>query len=244
MELSNLVSQKLQSCANTVEYLQFLRTQSRLYKYPFWQQAFIFAQNPYVTAVTTFEQWNNLLKRRIRPGTHGIAIPDVKRENTFVHVFDVVDTYATKESKPVQVWEYREQYQKGVSEFLADSYDGIEPDAPFSQQLFKVSENAVYRRLDGEADQQFALFFPMLGEDADVSLELIHFSVFYELLNRCGMNPADHYDFSVIGEHLAAVLADKSPEESALSLKAAASQEFISIKQTESHETWTSYFLS
>lgn len=215
MELSELVTEKLQNCANTVEYLQFLRTQSRLYKYPFWQQAFIFAQNPHVTAVTTFEQWNKLLNRRIRPGTHGIAIPDLKRENTFYHVFDVVDTYATKQSRPVMVWEYREHYQSAVASFLSESYDGIEANVPFSENLFKAAENAVFRHLDGQADPQFAMFFPMLGEDADVSLELIQFSVFYELLNRCGMNPTDHYDFSVIGQHLSAILNGKTPEECA-----------------------------
>ena len=211
--LSELVGRRLGGCADPSVYLGFLRAQSKLYKYSFWQQAFIYAQNPNVTAAATFDQWNKNVRRRIRPGSRGIAIPDPQRDNQMRYVFDIGDTYATAQSRPVLIWEYQDRYAEAVTEFLYSSYDNVSRSVPPSGVFFEASRSAVNGRMGN--DETFDRFLPMLGEDTELALELVQLSVYYEVLNRCGMEPREHYDFSILNRSLTALMDGLTPQEQA-----------------------------
>lgn len=52
--------------AKPEEWMRFLDTASRLYKYTFDEQLLIFAQRPEATAVASMEVWNKRMYRWIR----------------------------------------------------------------------------------------------------------------------------------------------------------------------------------
>ena len=62
--------------AKPEEWMRFLDTASRLYKYTFDEQLLIFAQRPEATAVASMEVWNKRMYRWIRKGSKGIALID------------------------------------------------------------------------------------------------------------------------------------------------------------------------
>ena len=62
--------------ASPQEWMRFLNTASRLYKYTFPEQLLIYAQRPEATAVASMEIWNQKMYRWIKKGSKGIALID------------------------------------------------------------------------------------------------------------------------------------------------------------------------
>ena len=58
------------------EWMRFLDTASRLYKYPFHDQLMIYAQRPDATACAEYDLWNDKMGRYVRRGSKGIALVD------------------------------------------------------------------------------------------------------------------------------------------------------------------------
>ena len=84
--------------AKPEEWMRFLDTASRLYKYTFDEQLLIFAQRPEATAVASMEVWNKRMYRWIRKGSKGIALIDYTSspKNRLRYVFDISDTYKVR----------------------------------------------------------------------------------------------------------------------------------------------------
>ena len=61
------------------EWMRFLDTASRLYKYPFHDQLMIYAQRPDATACAEYDLWNDKMGRYVRRGSKGIALVDDSR---------------------------------------------------------------------------------------------------------------------------------------------------------------------
>ena len=64
--------------ANPQEWMRFLNTASRLYKYTFPEQLLIYA----ATAVASMEIWNQKMYRWIKKGSKGIALIDRTKNET------------------------------------------------------------------------------------------------------------------------------------------------------------------
>ena len=84
--------------ANPQEWIRFLNTASRLYRYTFPEQLLIYAQRPGATAVASMEIWNQKMYRWIKKGSKGIALIDNTSgpKTKLRYVFDVQDTYKEK----------------------------------------------------------------------------------------------------------------------------------------------------
>ena len=75
------------------EWMRFLDTASRLYKYPFHDQLMIYAQRPDATACAEYDLWNDKMGRYVRRGSKGIALVDDSGDRTRLrYVFDISDT--------------------------------------------------------------------------------------------------------------------------------------------------------
>ena len=61
---------------NEESWRQYLNTASRLYKYPFKEQHFIYAQRPDATACASIEIWNEKMHCWVNKGAKGIALID------------------------------------------------------------------------------------------------------------------------------------------------------------------------
>ena len=62
-------------------WLSFLETAARLYKYPYHEQLMIHAQRPDATACAEFDFWNRQWGRYVRRGSKGIARLDTGGDN-------------------------------------------------------------------------------------------------------------------------------------------------------------------
>ena len=58
------------------EWTGFLQLAARLYKYSYPEQLLIYAQRPDATACASYEIWNQTMRRYVRRGARGIALPD------------------------------------------------------------------------------------------------------------------------------------------------------------------------
>ena len=65
---------------NENEWIRFLTTAARLYKYPFNEQMLIYAQRPDATACASLETWNEKMNCWVNRGAKGIALIDTDSE--------------------------------------------------------------------------------------------------------------------------------------------------------------------
>ena len=81
--------------ASPQEWMRFLNTASRLYKYTFPEQLLIYAQRPEATAVASMEIWNQKMYRWIKKGSKGIALIDNTSgpKTKLRYVFDVQESW-------------------------------------------------------------------------------------------------------------------------------------------------------
>ena len=92
------------------EWTGFLQSAARLYKYSYPEQLLIYAQRPDATACASYEIWNQTMRRYVRRGARGIALPD--GAGAVRYVFDVADTGARKSSREVKTWALDENNRK------------------------------------------------------------------------------------------------------------------------------------
>ena len=92
---------------NENEWIRFLTTAARLYKYPFNEQMLIYAQRPDATACASLETWNEKMNCWVNRGAKGIALIDTDSERPRLkYVFDVSDVHkARRIGRAPYLWE-------------------------------------------------------------------------------------------------------------------------------------------
>ena len=107
--------------ASPEEWMKFLDTAARLYRYTFPEQLLIYAQRPEATAVASMEIWNKRMYRWINRGSRGIALID----NTsgprmkLRYVFDIQDTHKVKNlGRDPKLWEMIPAGEQLSAEYL------------------------------------------------------------------------------------------------------------------------------
>jgi N12 class adenine-specific DNA methylase/adenine-specific DNA methylase len=143
--ISNLLEQTInQLIDSTHTWADFMKTASRLYKYPFEEQILIYAQRPDATACASIQFWNKHMRRWVNRGAKGIAlIDDSAGITTLRHVFDVSDTHSL-EHIPFRLWEMKKAYQEQVAEELSHQFgDADETSIDFDNQLRDIIRNAI-----------------------------------------------------------------------------------------------------
>jgi N12 class adenine-specific DNA methylase len=182
------------------EWTAFLRSACRNYKLRFDEQVLVYAQRPDATAVLEIEKWNKNFGRRVKRGAKGIAVFDDGQSGPcrLKHYFDVSDTYAGREGRPVPLWEMRPEHEEAVVESLRNSFGEFENAPGVALAVFLAAKNAAE---DNVADYLRDL---TVLRDADLSEEpsksavessylvTITNGVAYMTLTRCGID-ADEY---------------------------------------------------
>ena len=112
------------------QWIQFLDTASRVYKYAFHEQLLIYAQRPEATACASMEIWNKRMYRWVKKGATGIALLDTESgsKTRLRYVFDVKDTFKIRElGKDPYLWEINEEHHGILVSHLAKvmGYDGF-----------------------------------------------------------------------------------------------------------------------
>ena len=126
------------------EWMTYLKSAARLYRYPFHEQILIYAQRPDATACTTFEMWNETFKTRIKSGAKGIALFDDKTEQPRLkHVFDISDTNAMPNIARPYIWQMKPEYEQQVRDVLVNAFGETEPAENFVDFIKMITDNAV-----------------------------------------------------------------------------------------------------
>ena len=137
------------------DWMNYLDTAARLYRYPFMDQFLIHAQRPQATACASLELWNQKMFRWVNRGAKGIALIDETTQKTRLrYVFDVQDTHMVNGGRTPYLWKLQEEQQEAPTDaYLTD--DGtsyvIVPETEGEQVDYEKAEQAVIEALDAGA---------------------------------------------------------------------------------------------
>ena len=102
---------------NRDEWMKYLTTAARLYKYPFREQLLIYSQRPDATACASIEIWNERMHCWVNKGAKGIALidEDDAHGKRLKYVFDVSDVHAARRiGRYPELWEVHEEHKDAV----------------------------------------------------------------------------------------------------------------------------------
>ena len=195
-QMADQVAVQLTSSWN--EWMGFLNTASRLYKYPFQDQLMIYAQRPDATACASMELWNETMHRWVKRGSKGIALVDDSGDRTRLrYVFDISDTRTLESSRTPWLWKMEERHIDSISAMLENRY-GV-GGGDLGGQLTEVA-----RKLAGEywADNRRDFLYivddSFLEEYDEYNIEVqfkaaATVSIAYSLMSRCGLAPEQYF---------------------------------------------------
>lgn len=122
------------------EWKAFLATAARNYKYPYYDQLMIYLQRPEATACAEYDFWFDAMHRYVKRGAKGIALVDNEGDSPRLrYVFDVADTGARSNSRPVWLWQMKEEYRNPVMAALERAYGVSGENLSLEAQLEQVA---------------------------------------------------------------------------------------------------------
>lgn len=187
--------------AKPEEWMRFLDTASRLYKYTFDEQLLIFAQRSEATAVASMEVWNKRMYRWIRKGSKGIALIDYTSspKNRLRYVFDISDTYKVRNlGKDPALWVLPQDDRFFAADYLQRAYGLDEGDGGLAGTLHQAAQESVREWLPDAFDELKQDVQGTFLEELDEQNQEVEFrdlmtdSVWYVLLKRCGMDTEEY----------------------------------------------------
>lgn len=123
---------------NREEWMKYLTTAARLYKYPFREQLLIYAQRPDATACASIELWNERMHCWVNKGAKGIALldEDDAHGKRLKYVFDVSDVHAARRiGRYPELWELHEEHKEDVIKRLEHTYGATDDKKLFEERL-------------------------------------------------------------------------------------------------------------
>lgn len=208
--ISDLSEQAAREVVRTQQnWMAYLQTAARLYKYPFTDQLLIYAQRPDAAACASMDFWNKRMRRWVNRGAKGIALLDDSGARLRLkYVFDAADTHPAPGIPDPYLWQMQPAYEKPVMEAVANSIGDVSLESSdFGDFLFAAASIAVQDHLaDYLNTYDEARAGTLLEEmDADTAKTLlgdaVTNSVAYSLMARCGLDA----DRCLHGEDFAAV---------------------------------------
>ena len=181
------------------DWMGYMDTAARLYRYPFTDQLLIHAQHPQATACASLELWNEKMFRWVNRGARGIALLDENGHNTRLrYVFDISDTHMVAGGRSPYLWQMQEHQQEEILNHLAEAYGLEEKDTgSLSDALMAVAREMVADSLEEYLDGlEYAAEGTYLEDLDEVTIrsdfrQLATDSVYYMLCRRCGLEPME-----------------------------------------------------
>ena len=127
---------------NRDEWMKYLTTAARLYKYPFREQLLIYAQRPDATACASIEIWNERMHCWVNKGAKGIALidEDDAHGKRLKYVFDVSDVHAARRiGRYPELWKVHEEHKDAVINRLEQTYGSTDEKQSFEEKLIEIS---------------------------------------------------------------------------------------------------------
>ena len=180
----------------------FLNSACRNFKLRYDEQILVYAQKPEATAVLPIERWNRTFGRWVNRGAKGIAVFEMIGGDSqrLVHYFDISDTHASENSRPVPIWNMRSEYESEVIDTLENTFGYLDSKDSIEQAIISAADNAVE---DNTPDYISDLirtvddsFLEGLGEIAVDTMyrQLVKNSVAYMMMTRLGIDADRYFD--------------------------------------------------
>ena len=181
------------------DWMDYMDTASRLYRYSFSDQLLIHAQHPEATACASLELWNEKMFRWVNRGARGIALLDETGQHTRLrYVFDISDTHMVAGGRSPYLWQMQEHQREEILTHLAEVYALEEKDtATLQDALMAVAREMVSDNLEEYLDGlEYAVEDTYLEDLDEVTIrsdfrQLATDSVYYMLSRRCGLDPME-----------------------------------------------------
>ena len=182
--LTDLYREALESVTATPEnWLHFLQSAGRNYRYPFQDQLLIHHQRPDAIAVLEFSQWERRFHRGIRRGSTGIAVFGRSNGRTQVrYLFDIQDTNERTNSIPVPLWNVESGDHGPLLRMLEQKFSAAEPVLPIAVMTAAKQYTSAVVSLRWEELQK-----AQVPVSQDALERLVENSVAYLLLCRMGL---------------------------------------------------------
>ncbi len=184
------------------DWMGYLDTAARLYRYPFSDTMLIHAQRKDAAACASLEDWNEKVGRWVRRGAKGIALlDDSGTKMKLKYVFDVSDTRLVQGGWTPVLWKMEARHEAEVLSYLSDAYEITgEAAGNLNLALMEIAECMTKENLeDAMQGLEYAAegtYLEELGEDTvRVSFrELLKNSIFYAVSVRCGLDPMEYLE--------------------------------------------------
>ena len=199
-DIRNLVQEHAVSVSSSPgDWMDYMDTASRLYRYSFSDQLLIHAQHPEATACASLELWNEKMFRWVNRGARGIALLDETGQHTRLrYVFDISDTHMVAGGRSPYLWQMQEHQREEILTHLAEVYALEEKDtATLQDALMAVAREMVNDNLEEYLDGlEYAVENTYLEDLDEVTIrsdfrQLATDSVYYLLSRRCGLDPME-----------------------------------------------------
>lgn len=199
-DIRNLVQEHAVSISSSPgDWMDYMDTASRLYRYSFSDQLLIHAQHPEATACASLELWNEKMFRWVNRGARGIALLDETGQHTRLrYVFDISDTHMVAGGRSPYLWQMQEHQREEILTHLAEVYALEEKDtATLQDALMAVAREMVSDNLEEYLDGlEYAVEGTYLEDLDEVTIrsdfrQLATDSVYYLLSRRCGLDPME-----------------------------------------------------
>ena len=199
-DIRNLAQEHAVSVSSSPgNWMDYMDTASRLYRYSFSDQLLIHAQRPDATACASLELWNEKMLRWVNRGARGIALFDETWQNTKLrYVFDISDTHMVAGGRSPYLWQMQEHQREEILTHLAEVYALEEKDtATLQDALMAVAREMVSDNLEEYLDGlEYATEGTYLEDLDEVTIrsdfrQLATDSVYYLLSRRCGLDPME-----------------------------------------------------
>ncbi len=197
--------------ADSQEWMNYLATAARIYKFPFEDQILIYAQKPEATACASIKIWNEKMFCWVNRGAKGIALIDAERDWPVLHyVFDVSDVHPAKRiGKKPYLWEMKTEHEDVVLKQLEKTYGETEGSLSFEGRIMELA-----MRIAGDYcedlmpeidDVKEGSFLEELDElNVEIRLrDTLSSSIAYTILSRCGADMetwAEELNFEYISD--------------------------------------------
>ena len=188
--------------SNPQNWQNFLQSACRNYKLRYDEQLLIYAQRPDATAVLEIERWNRSFGRWVNKGARGIAVfaDENRARQRLTHYFDISDTHESRYSRPVPLWDMRDEYTDDVIETLESTFGKLDNKVTLGEAVMSAAQNAAEDNLpDYLNDLIYASedsFLEGLDETMIASLykKVVTNSVAYMMMTRLGIDTGEYFE--------------------------------------------------
>ena len=185
------------------DWMGYLDSAARLYRYSFQDNLLIHAQRPNATACAELELWNSKMNRWVNRGAKGIALlDDTGPRLRLRYVFDISDTHPVKGAREPYLWVMQEAHHDAILSHLADAYGLDESADTLPLALMAVARQVSVENLEdameGLSYETRGTFLEELDED-NLRVEfrtMLEYSIYYTLCRRCGIDPMEELEES------------------------------------------------